>query len=165
MKILVISDSHGSTNNILTLKKQIKKVDLVIHCGDGTEDFDFIKDYMKCDLWGVSGNMDSLNIYNAPRVIDREIEGKKIHIEHGDAFNDWNSGRRLNNETLLQAAKASGYDVIFYGHTHVQSIVNEDGIWLINPGSISLPKDSCYPSYIIMETDGKGGFSFNGERL
>ena len=44
MRILIISDSHGRTENIEILKKKIGKLDLILYCGDGSSDFDYIGD-------------------------------------------------------------------------------------------------------------------------
>jgi predicted phosphodiesterase len=54
--------------------------------------------------------------------------------------------------------------VILYGHTHVQKMLSQKGKWIINPGSISRPRDG-YPSYVAMKTDGNGGFEFEAKRL
>jgi len=156
MRVLIISDSHGKTDNILQLKKQAANIDLIIHCGDGAGDFDFIGDYMKCRITGVSGNCDLFS--REPSVINLDIDGKKIHIEHG---------HRLpvhRDKDMMEYAKLNGYDAILYGHTHVQKILKDGNTWVVNPGSISRPRDG-EPSYLIMETDGKGDLSFKAGRL
>lgn len=156
MRILIISDTHDKTDNIEILKKKIGKIDLIIHCGDGTSDFDFASDFLKAKICGVRGNCDIISRESS--ILNLNIEGKLIHIEHGDKL-------PLYSElVLVQYAKDNGYDVILYGHTHVQKIINKDNVWIVNPGSLSRPHDG-YPSYIIMQTDGKGNFEFNGERI
>ena len=156
MKILIISDSHGRTDNIELIKHKIGKIDMIIHCGDGASDYDFISDYFKCRLNGVAGNCDMFT--REPQVLNLNIEGKIVHVEHGNRL------PVFDENNIIRYARDNGYSVILYGHTHVQKIVYEDGIWVVNPGSISRPRDGM-PSYCIMSTDGKGGFNFVGERV
>ena len=156
MRILIVSDSHGRTDNFLDLKKKVGKIDLIIHCGDGINDTDFIGDYMKCKVTGVAGNCDFFT--REVKVVNLNIEGKIIHIEHG------NNLPLYNEEVMLQYARDNGYSAILYGHTHKQELYGKDGVWIVNPGSISMPRDGA-PSYCIMETDGEGNFFYKMERL
>ena len=156
MRILIISDSHGNTDNIELLKKREGKFDLIIHCGDGTGDFDYIGDRLGCRVNGVRGNCDILS--REFPVQNLNIEGKIVHIEHGHRL------PYFNDREILNFAENNGYDVVLYGHTHVQKLLKGNGKWVINPGSISRPRDSV-PSYVIMKTDGNGGFEFEAKRL
>ena len=156
MRILIISDSHGRTENIDLIRQKEGKFDLVLHCGDGSEDFDYIGDRLGCRVNGVKGNCDILS--REFPVQNLNIEGKLIHIEHGHRL------PYFSEIALLDFAESNGYDVILYGHTHVQKLLNQNGKWIINPGSISRPRDG-YPSYVVMKTDGNGGFEFEAKRL
>ena len=156
MRVLIISDSHGRTENIERLKRIIGKVDLVLHCGDGVSDFDFIGDFLKCKVCGVTGNCDLLS--REPSMINLDIEGNLVHIEHGHRL------QFRSDVDLISFAKDNGYDVVLLGHTHVQKLINKDGIWVVNPGSISRPRDG-YPSYCIMEAEGRGKLDFKLLRL
>lgn len=156
MRILIISDSHGRTENIEILKKKIGKLDLILHCGDGSSDFDYIGDRLGCRVHGVSGNCDFFT--REPSVLNLDIEGKRVHIEHGNRL------PYFSDRELMDFAVGNGYDVVLFGHTHVQKLLQKDGVWVANPGSISRPRDGL-PSYIIMETDGKGNFKFHKERI
>ena len=156
MRILIISDSHGSTENIDLLKKKEGKFDLILHCGDGTGDFDYISDRLGCRVNGVRGNCD---IFSGEFAVQNlNIEGKLIHIEHGNKL------PCLDDREILNYAVNSRYDVILYGHTHEQKLLNGNGRWVINPGSISRPRDGA-PSYVVMKTDGNGGFEFEARRI
>ena len=51
-----------------------------------------------------------------------------------------------------------------FGHTHVPLIDLSDSIWVINPGSISFPRQrERIPTYIIMDIDrhNKAHFTLN----
>ena len=156
MRILIISDSHGRTENVEILKKKEGKFDLVIHCGDGIEDFNYFSELFNCPVTGVSGNCDMFS--NEPKFLNLNIEDRIIHIEHGNHL------PVFSKKDLLDFAEGNSYDVILYGHTHYQSIISRDRFRVINPGSISRPRDGA-PSYIIMITDGKGNFTFEEKRL
>ena len=48
-----------------------------------------------------------------------------------------------------------------YGHTHIPLIQYEQGMYIINPGSITLPRqEGRKPSYILMELDRFGEVHF-----
>ena len=74
------------------------------------------------------------------------MEGKRIFITHGHHFGVKNSLVALVAKGLQEKA-----DIILYGHTHIPKIEMLDGIWIINPGSFSLPKDSNKGTYAILE--------------
>ena len=48
-------------------------------------------------------------------------------------------------------------DILVQGHTHVAGIKEKEGFTLLNPGSLSLPKESTPRGYILLED---GVFSF-----
>lgn len=64
-----------------------------------------------------------------------------IFATHGHVFN-------LSNLPPLCEG-----DVLLHGHTHVPAFEQADGITYINPGSVSIPKESSLHSYIILEDD------------
>ena len=50
-----------------------------------------------------------------------------------------------------------GYDVVMYGHTHVPYIEIGDDVTILNPGSISYPRQpGRKPTFLIMEIDEEG---------
>ena len=156
MRILMISDSHGRTENVELILEKEGNFDLILHAGDGSEDFDYIGDRFRCRVTGVKGNCDLFS--REPSVLNIDIEGKLIHIEHGNRL------PYFNEKDIFDFAEGNRYDVVMYGHTHIQKILDRNGRWIINPGSISRPRDGA-PSYVIMKTDGKGGFMFEGKRV
>ena len=42
-------------------------------------------------------------------------------------------------------------DILLYGHTHVYRAERIDEKWMLNPGSVSIPKGECAHSYAILE--------------
>lgn len=156
MKILIISDSHGDTDNIELIAKKEKNLDMVLHCGDGARDFDYIASILHCQVRGVVGNCDFFA--GGSSVAEFELEGKKIHMEHGNRL------PYHSPSELMGIAKMNGYNLLLYGHTHCQYIQHDGNYSVVNPGSISKPRDGM-PSYIILKTDGKGGFDFTCCRI
>ncbi|MCR5829094.1 MAG: YfcE family phosphodiesterase [Lachnospiraceae bacterium] len=156
MRILIISDSHGRTENIEMLRGKIGKIDLILHCGDGTSEFDYIRSCLGAQITGVSGNCD---LFTQERdAVNLNIEGKIIHIEHGHRL------PYFSDTAMMDFAIDNGYDVVLFGHTHMQKLIEKDGRYVVNPGSISRPRDG-FASYVILETDGHGNMKFKCERL
>ncbi len=156
MRVLIISDTHGDTDNFDLLLEKERNIDMVIHCGDGARDFDYIEERSRCSFRCVRGNCDLL--CRVRDSISFELEGHGIYVEHGLHISN------MNLRELREFGEFNRVDVIMYGHTHRQRIEKTDGLWIVNPGSLSRPRDG-YPSYAILETDGQGNITVKGERL
>ena len=65
---------------------------------------------------------------------------KKIFLTHGHIYNE-------NNLPPLR-----DIDYLFCGHTHRKLNIIVDGVNVVNPGSVSLPKDGTN-SYFVMDND------------
>ncbi|WP_410513188.1 phosphodiesterase [Paenibacillus sp. BR2-3] len=66
-------------------------------------------------------------------------EGRRIYATHGHGFS-------MENLPLLSKG-----DVFIQGHTHVPVADIKEGVYVLNPGSISLPKENHPNSYGIIE--------------
>lgn len=129
MRILVVSDTHG---DLYTLQKAVMRqpaAEVVIHCGDGEEQAQWIKDNFKDKMViAVKGNCDWGSKLNAIEEIT--IEGKKILVTHGHLFN-----AKFTLQNLYYEAKDKKADILCFGHTHIPTEIYEDGIYMFNPGS------------------------------
>jgi putative phosphoesterase len=77
----------------------------------------------------------------------------KFVLLHGDEYWSWNENKWY--ERLKQVGKDQDADVVIFGHSHKEYIDADSKPYLINPGSISLPRnDKMHKSYLIMEIDG-----------
>ena len=48
-------------------------------------------------------------------------------------------------------------DIVMFGHTHKPYFSQKDGLTVLNPGSLSYPRqDGRKPSYMVMEIDEEG---------
>lgn len=149
MKILVFSDSHGITGGMEKAVATEKDFQYIIHLGDGEKDLkNIIKNYPKVSVVQVAGNCDYNSTLNKSERL--YIDGKMIYITHGDLY-----GVKLGLGRLAVAARKKGADLVLFGHTHSATIINEDGMILMNPGSMAVGY-TYYPSYGVVTFNEKG---------
>ncbi len=133
MLVAVVSDTHRIQSYIDKALELIKEADVLIHLGDNVEDVEIFKDNFKGDVFAVAGNCDYSNEYPDERIV--KIEDKRIFLTHGHRYNV-----KMGLNSLYYKAKELGVDVALYGHTHQEIIIEEDGLTIMNPGSVSLPR-------------------------
>lgn len=150
MKILVISDSHGRNDDVKGVIEQVGKIDMLIHCGDIERGDDYISALVDCPVHMVSGNND----YNLelPMQDIFEIGNYKVMVTHGHYYYV-NAGVSRLEEYALE----NGIDIVMYGHTHVPYIEIGSEVTILNPGSISYPRqEGRKPTFLLMEIDRMG---------
>ena len=146
MKILVVSDTHGYTDKFDVVLEKEQPVDMLIHCGDVERDEDYIRAAAGCPVCMVAGNNDFYTDLPGQAVID--LDGYRVFITHGHGYHVSYSPNRLVAEALHRNAQ-----IAMYGHTHVPHLEQMEGVIVLNPGSLSYPRQAGRePSYIIMET-------------
>lgn len=152
--ILVISDSHGQYLYLERLQKKLARPDYIIHLGDVARDQDYISALFCCSVDMVAGNNDIFTELPGEFTIR---EGKHvIWLTHGHGYGVYNGTDRL-----VRRAKALGADTVMFGHTHRPCIDLKDGVQLINPGSISMPRqESRRPTYILMRVKEDGEIDY-----
>ncbi|MBO8462030.1 MAG: YfcE family phosphodiesterase [Firmicutes bacterium] len=132
MRILLVSDSHGdfeSLNNLLILHPDC---DYYFHLGDSC----LPKYYMQSFLC-IKGNCD-FEDFDTIREIT--INNIKFHLEHGDKI-----FKKIDNYI-----KNIDCDVFLFGHTHCKLNTKINNKIVINPGSLSRPRDDTKGSYAII---------------
>ncbi|MGH4118363.1 metallophosphoesterase [Clostridium sp.] len=147
MRIGVISDTHRNASSIELLGEKIKAVDVLIHLGDNVDDISILKRYYKGRIINVRGNCDFCT--KTPYDLVEDIGGKKIFLTHGHKYSV-----KENLCNLRYKALETGSSIVLYGHTHIAKIDFEEGIWYINPGSVSEPRDGA-GSFAIINIDGE----------
>lgn len=148
MKILVISDTHGRTSHVESLIEYLKNHGLtdIIHCGDCIEDAKYIeKVYPEFTMHKVPGNCDMAG-FGVGHTILEVIGGVPIMITHGHKQN-----AKYNYEELWIDAEAHEARLAVFGHTHIACKERREDITLLNPGSMTMPKDGQLPSFAIIE--------------
>lgn len=134
MRIIVFSDSHGRFADMERALDAQSQASYVIHLGDGVEQLEDISMfYPDKKFIYLSGNNDWSSNHPYERL--EEIGGVKIFMAHGHTQYVSYSTRRL-----LDNARKYGAKIALYGHTHVAEVSYYDGIYLMNPGSIALPR-------------------------
>lgn len=131
-QILVVSDSHGSADVLKSLCCRYPQITTVLHAGDGSSDVEaLMRDNPLLSVFAVRGNCD----YDGDFLPDEElftVDGVKIFLTHGHRF-----GVKYDYGTIMWEAKNRGADIVVFGHTHRSECEQRDGIWMLNPGSLS----------------------------
>lgn len=143
MRIGVVSDSHGYLYSLDKALQKMGDIDMIIHAGDGYKDLVKVNSKYQKRIECVRGNNDFSLEVPTENVIS--LEGVKIFLTHGDRYGVYFGIDRLCYKGMEEEA-----NIIIYGHTHKQSLDYENGIWILNPGSTSLPRASA-PGYAIMD--------------
>lgn len=146
MKILVVSDTHGRTSHVEYLIKKLKSYELthIIHCGDCIEDAKYIEHlFPELIMHKVAGNCDG---YSVGGTLLEFIDGVPIMITHGHKQHVKFSYEEMWIDAIAHEAKLA-----VFGHTHIAHLERKDGVILLNPGSMSLPKDGHLPAFAIIE--------------
>lgn len=147
MKVLIVSDTHGHEENLERVLQRENDIDQFIHLGDVEGQEDYFEVIAGCPVHIVSGNNDFFS--DLPREEDFWIGKYHVLITHGHYY-----GVSLGTEMLKEEARARKFDIVMYGHTHRPEIEEENDLVVLNPGSLSYPRQfGRKPSYIIMEID------------
>jgi len=157
MKILIVSDTHGKDGYLAHTIKKVEPVDLLIHLGDICGSEKYIRSIAPCPVEMVCGNNDFFTGLPKEKLIT--IGDYTVLLTHGHKY-----GVYYGTDQIKEAARARQADMVMFGHTHVPVIDLNDDVWAINPGSMSLPRQSGrIPTYIIMDIDrmGKAHFTLN----
>lgn len=153
MRIIVCSDTH---RNYFALEKIVRKhmnADMFIHLGDGKYETDtLLMKYPELErrFFYVCGNCD-IGCSESSVFTTWTDEGHKIFATHGHKY-----GVNYGLEHLKQAGLMNNADIILYGHTHQRYMKYENGIYIMNPGSASSPRDDKKASYGIIDITKSG---------
>ena len=161
MKILVVSDTHRKDDNLKLVLSEECPLDMLIHLGDAEGSEHFIPDWVnpECRMEMVLGNNDFFSRLDREREID--ITGHKAFITHGHYY-----GVSMGPEGLVDEAKSRGCDIAMYGHTHRPFLDVIDGVTVLNPGSLSYPRqEGRRPSYMIIHVDADGKMDYQQKYL
>ncbi|MCI5654264.1 MAG: metallophosphoesterase [Lachnospiraceae bacterium] len=161
MKILVVSDTHRKDDNLKLVLSEECPLDMLIHLGDAEGSEHFIPDWVnpECRMEMVLGNNDFFSRLDREREID--IAGHKAFITHGHYY-----GVSMGPEGLVDEAKSRGCDIVMYGHTHRPFLDVIDGVTVLNPGSLSYPRqEGRRPSYMIIHVDADGKMDYQQKYL
>lgn len=139
MRLLVLSDSHG---DFYSLKKAVESTpgaDAVIFLGDGLADWETAVSNMLMlkskNLIAVRGNCDFYESAYPLRAVPI-FDGVTVYCTHGHS-----EFVKHSREMLKEKARECHATVALYGHTHIPESTYDDGLYLMNPGSVR--QNSC----------------------
>ena len=161
MKLMFASDIHGSAYYCRKMLEayQAEEAGRLILLGDilyhGPRN-DLPKEYapkeviamlnlMKNDICAVRGNCEAevdQMVLDFPVMADYALifyGERNLYATHGHIYNE-------NNLPPLKNG-----DILIHGHTHVLKAEKREDYTLLNPGSVSIPKEGNPPSYAILE--------------
>lgn len=161
MKLMFASDIHGSRSACEAVLAAYKAegAERLVLLGDllyhGPRN-DLPKEYapkeviamlneMKNEIYAVRGNCEAevdQMVLNFPVMADYcilAIDGLTFYATHGHVY----------NESNLPPFREG--DILIHGHTHVLKAEQREGYILLNPGSVSIPKEGNPPTYAVLE--------------
>ena len=142
MKILVFSDSHGSTQPMLDAVSD-EDPKLILHLGDYTRDCAVVLEaFPRIPLRSVRGNGDFHA--NEPDYDEFVLYNKRIFMTHGHLY-----GVKTGLASVLNAAFLRRADVLLFGHTHTPFQETVETLLAVNPGSIGFGKKT----YAVLEIE------------
>jgi len=145
MKLYVLSDTHGNIDKALEVYQKLHSLDFVIHLGDTLTDAEKISRAIGRPVISVRGNNDF-----SPRTEDfriLETEYGNLLLAHGHTF-----GVKSGLQNLLYKALELDCKAALFGHTHKPVFTECEGVYLLNPGSLTIPMDGTSGSYAIVNT-------------
>jgi uncharacterized protein len=132
----IISDTHVPKRARCIPKRVFEifeGVDYIIHAGDLVELAVMDELEQIAPVLAVRGNSDGLDVANAlPKLNSLKVFDWKIGVIHDQNILD-------GLDSMVKIAKANGFDVFVYGHTHIANVSREGKIIYVNPGSPTDP--------------------------
>ncbi len=132
-RFLVMSDSHGDEGSIHRAIAAQPEASAVLFLGDGAADLAAVAPfYPHLTFHSVRGNGDfASSAAGVPYVREEILAGKRFFLTHGHLY-----GVKNDLTRVVYAARERSADILLYGHTHVPVTDYEDGLYILNPGSI-----------------------------
>jgi len=140
MKILVLSDSHSALSFMRRCISKIKP-DAVIHLGDFYEDGQVMaEEFPHIRFHQVPGNCDTYRLMRREaEILNYDVCGVRLYMTHGHKHNV-----KFTLSRLIHDAQSAGVQAVLFGHTHIPYCEQEeDGMWVMNPGSSGNYAGSC----------------------
>lgn len=154
LRILIVSDSHGRNDYVKTAIKQAGSIDAFIHLGDVEDDVEELCSFACCPSYIVMGNNDyGLGL---PEHLNITIGDKKIFLTHGHRY-----GVNYDLKRLGLLGTLNKMDIVMYGHTHYPYLDIGEDITMLNPGSLTYPRqEGRARTFLTMEIDEQGNAEF-----
>jgi putative phosphoesterase len=140
----LISDTHGLVRP--DVHTALAGVELILHAGDvgGDEILDELQ--LIAPVHAVYGNTDPPDQPRLAGAIEMTIGDVRVHVSHG---------HEVGAPTPPKLLARYNADVIVYGHTHKQLLIQADGRWVVNPGAAGPRRFDLLPSVARMTIRGR----------
>lgn len=136
-----MSDSHGNYRVLEDIYMRNPDAYMFIHLGDGERELDRLAlSYPTLNIMHCAGNCDAASL--SPHTDIVMAGGKKLLFTHGHTYQV-----AYSTDRIVSMARQNGADILLFGHTHCRLNTYEDGLYILNPGSCSSPRDFSRPSY------------------
>ncbi len=170
MRLLIASDIHGSAYFCRKLleaydrenaQRMILLGDILYHGPRNDLPMEYapkevirMLNERKQDIYAVRGNCEA--------EVDQMVLDFPVLADYMLLFEKSGDGGSADREVAVYATHGHVYnekklppmnpgDVLLHGHTHILRADCVDGIWILNPGSVSLPKEGNPPTYAVLE--------------
>lgn len=155
MKVLIVSDTHGREQNLAEALEQTGPIDQLIHLGDVEGGAEHIRELAgDAPAAIIAGNNDFFCDLPNERIFT--LGGHRIFMTHGHGYFVHSGTLYLKRE-----ARKKGADIVMFGHTHKPYMEEDKELLVLNPGSLSLPRQEGHrPTYIVMEIANDGQISY-----
>ena len=145
MKVLVISDSHNRPDLVEICLRQNEAAEAVLFLGDVVTDIEKMPaKFPEKQFHFVRGNCDWRDDYPNTRCIS--LDGVTVFMAHGHTL-----GVKYGLTTLMSVARQNEAQICLYGHTHSPYNQYYNGLYVMNPGSLSEPRNSSRPSFGLID--------------
>ena len=127
---------------------------MLIHLGDAEGSEDRIETWCReqnenCQVHMILGNNDFFQSGEGKGDFHWRLQG---FLTHGHFYSV-----SVGTERLADEARDRKVQIAMFGHTHKPCLDIRSDLTILNPGSLSFPRqDGRKPSYMIMELDGEG---------
>lgn len=159
MRVMIVSDTHGRHAGLDLALEEAGKIDMFIHLGDVEGGEAYIDAVVECEKHIVRGNNDFF--CDLPKEEEFYIGPYRAFISHGHTY-----CVSLDPEMIREEGEARGADIVMFGHTHKPFYEKKGNVTILNPGSLSFPRqEGRRRSYMMMEIDEKGHLSFEQRYL
>lgn len=150
MKVLIVSDTHGSHSRLEKVIEKEKPFDMLLHLGDVEGQEDYIEALVDCPVKIVKGNNDFYS--DLPNELTVELGNVKVYMTHGHMHSVYYGTAKIE-----QMARGQGANVALYGHTHMPAMERQKHMLILSPGSIEYPRQmGRRPSYAVLKTNERG---------
>ncbi|MBM6925983.1 metallophosphoesterase family protein [Pseudoflavonifractor phocaeensis] len=138
MKVLIFSDSHGNVANMEEAVR-LESPDRIFHLGDLVRDAEALAEkFPNIPLTYVPGNCDGQRP-DLPEERLFTLDGVKILMTHGHIYHV-----KMSMALAVRSAREEGARLLCFGHTHEPFCKFENGLWILNPGSVGSFREASY---------------------